>query len=110
MLDQAAGRVEAARSNFFAALAIARDARNRRQEGVVLGYLGALESEKGQLDGARLYYDQALAIHRAVGRCKPQCTPVPVYSAFSLHGPRAELSFPSARGKLSGADSRYGDS
>jgi tetratricopeptide (TPR) repeat protein len=37
LLDQAAGRVEAARSNFFAALAITRDASSRIGEGVVLG-------------------------------------------------------------------------
>ncbi len=52
---------------YQAALAIAREVGNRRREGVVLGFLGALEREQGRLDEARDHYDQALAIHRAVG-------------------------------------------
>jgi tetratricopeptide (TPR) repeat protein len=50
-----------------AALAIAREVGNRRDEGSLLGQLGRLEHEQGRLDRARAAYDEALAIHRALG-------------------------------------------
>ena len=50
-----------------AALAIHREAGNRRAEGSVLGNLGLLHHEQGRIEQARAHYEAALAIHREMG-------------------------------------------
>ena len=56
-----------ARAHLEQALAIDREASNRRGEGLVLAGLGLIESEQGRRSEARSLHEQALAIHREVG-------------------------------------------
>jgi predicted ATPase/class 3 adenylate cyclase/Tfp pilus assembly protein PilF len=62
-----AGRVEEAVAAFEQALALARATGDRRQEGVIVGSLGAMYQEQGKGSNAREYIETALLIAREVG-------------------------------------------
>ena len=59
--------MEEARELYEQALAIVREAGNRRVEGIVLGNLATVHQEQGRMEEARELYEQALAIDREVG-------------------------------------------
>ena len=54
-------------SHFEQALAMNREAGNRRMEGIVLGNLGNACLDQGRLDAAGIRFTEALDIHREVG-------------------------------------------
>ncbi|HWN83446.1 MAG TPA: tetratricopeptide repeat protein, partial [Candidatus Udaeobacter sp.] len=62
-----AGEPAAATEHVDQSLAAAREAHDRRFEGVVLGSLGNLLREQGQMERARAAFEAALAIHRETG-------------------------------------------
>jgi len=61
------GRTEEARTQFEQALAMARELSNRYWEGTVLGHLGNLRRERGDMEEAWAHLEAALAIAREVG-------------------------------------------
>ena len=63
-----AGKLTDAETSFEQALAIAKESRDGRAEGVVLGLIGSMHSEHGQrLDEARQQLEASVALHRAQG-------------------------------------------
>jgi predicted ATPase/Tfp pilus assembly protein PilF len=62
-----AGRVVDAQSHLEAALALHREAGDRRSEGRVLGTMGSLHGLQGRMEDARSHFEAALALHREVG-------------------------------------------
>jgi tetratricopeptide (TPR) repeat protein len=58
---------DAARADFEQALAICREVHDLYQEAHVLGRLGLLERRQGRTDQARVRYDEALLVSRAIG-------------------------------------------
>ncbi len=62
-----ARRMEEATMWLEQALVLSREVRDRRQEGKVLGYLGAVRREQARMEEARAYFEQALAINREGG-------------------------------------------
>jgi tetratricopeptide (TPR) repeat protein len=65
-----AGRMEEAREHYERALAIHREAGDRRLEGHVLGNLGKVHEVQGRMEEAREHYERALAVSREVdNRC-----------------------------------------
>jgi tetratricopeptide (TPR) repeat protein len=61
------GRADEGRTRLDGALALAREVKDRRCEGIVLNQLGHLHYEHGRMDEARAHYDAALAVVREVG-------------------------------------------
>ena len=67
MVWKRAGRMDEARRDFLQSITLAREIRDRRREGSVLGYLASLYREHGLPEEALAHYKQALAIDREVG-------------------------------------------
>jgi predicted ATPase/Tfp pilus assembly protein PilF len=65
--EQFAGRPLEARQHFEQALGVAREAGDRRAEGVVLGNLGILDQIQGRMGEARERFERALALLRDAG-------------------------------------------
>ena len=61
------GRTQEAVTVLEQALVVAKELRDRHQEGRVLGHLGILARACGQMDEARIRFGAALAIHQEVG-------------------------------------------
>ncbi|HCP45561.1 MAG TPA: hypothetical protein DIU15_05945, partial [Deltaproteobacteria bacterium] len=61
------GRVSASEQRIRQALAIHRQAGNRRGEGIAVGRLANIYREQGRIPESLEHYHQALAIHREVG-------------------------------------------
>ena len=62
-----AGRMDEAGTWFEQALVLAREPRDRRREGNILGNLGNLRREEGRMDEARQYFEASLAMQRELG-------------------------------------------
>jgi predicted ATPase/class 3 adenylate cyclase/Tfp pilus assembly protein PilF len=69
LVARRSGQMEEAATSLAQALALARETRDRRCEGCVLGALGILHREQGRMKEALEHYERALAIHREVGNC-----------------------------------------
>ena len=61
------GRLREATAGLDQALALARELRDRRREGIVCGNLGILHLYQGRMQTARAHFDAVLAIDREVG-------------------------------------------
>lgn len=61
------GRVADGMAHLEAARELHRQAGDRREDGVVLGFLGAILGEQGRIDEARARLEAALVIHRELG-------------------------------------------
>jgi predicted ATPase/class 3 adenylate cyclase len=71
---RSAGRMDEALQCHEEALSLAREAGDRRQEGIVLGKLGSLHFYQGRMEEALRHHEQGLAIHREVGSRHDECS------------------------------------
>ncbi len=66
-VERLSGRMDDARTDWEQALTLAREAGERRIEGIVIGSLGILHVEQGRMEEALAHFESAQAIHREVG-------------------------------------------
>jgi predicted ATPase/DNA-binding XRE family transcriptional regulator len=82
----ALGRAQEAESLLREALAVAERLSSRRLQALALGDLGTVRSRRGDIDGARHFYDEALTYYTALNLERP---------AASIAGNLAEIEFAS---------------